>query len=69
MDAKYGTALIAVAVGMSVLAGAEKPIDFQREIRPILSENCFSCHGPDATSRMAGLRLDLKATAFRVIAP
>jgi len=41
-----------------------KPIDFQREIRSILSDNCFQCHGPDATSRMANLRLDLKESAL-----
>ena len=40
------------------------PIDFAREIRPILSENCFTCHGPDSNKRKGELRLDLKESAF-----
>src|SRR3954452_2460969 len=34
------------------------PIDFAREIQPILSDNCYHCHGPDAGRRKAELRLD-----------
>src|SRR4051812_29181802 len=44
--------------------GARAEIDFAREIRPILSENCFACHGPDANKRKGKLRLDEKESAF-----
>ena len=50
-------------------------VEFQREVRPVLADNCFACHGPDANARQAGLRLDTRDGAFadrggyRIIVP
>lgn len=45
------------------LAAAEPPVSFNEHIRPILSDNCFACHGADAAHRKAKLRLDQPASA------
>ena len=44
---------------------ATTSIDYNRQIRPIFSENCYACHGPDENKRMAGLRLDQKESALK----
>lgn len=49
------------------LVSAAEPLRFDRDIRPILSDKCFFCHGPDEAHREAGLRLDLEGEARGVI--
>jgi mono/diheme cytochrome c family protein len=50
----------------SARAEQSKPVDYGRDVLPILSDNCYQCHGPDAKARKAKLRLDTKEGAFRV---
>jgi len=56
---------------VATTAAAAAPVDFNRSVRPILSDKCFTCHGPDDKSRQAGLRLDQadSVNAKAVIAP
>jgi hypothetical protein len=59
-----GTAFLSLSsIGTPLFA----QIDFNRQIRPILAEHCFHCHGPDATQRGAELRLDLESEAKRSV--
>ena len=70
------TALAAASIA-SLAAGAQSPgpvaqpatsrVDFSFQIRPLLSDRCFRCHGPDAAKRKAKLRLDMSAGAFKDI--
>src|SRR5947209_7670127 len=45
-------------------AGAAEKLEYNRDIRPILAENCFACHGPDSAARKKGLRLDRRDDAL-----
>jgi len=60
----YYTVIAGILLIGSAAAAQAATVDFQRQIRPILSDNCLRCHGPDESSRMAGLRLDTKDGIF-----
>src|SRR5262245_56371110 len=55
--------LAIAAIGPSI--AADGPLDFRRDIRPILADKCFACHGPDAKQRQSGLRLDIRDEALK----
>lgn len=59
-----GLALFAAALPG---ASANDPVSFNRDIRPIMSDTCFRCHGPDKSSRMAGMRLDVRDQAVKAL--
>ncbi|MFO1005639.1 MAG: PSD1 and planctomycete cytochrome C domain-containing protein [Planctomycetaceae bacterium] len=54
-----------IAVSSGVTSAAGPRVEFNRQIRPILSDHCFQCHGPDQAHREGGLRLDLPADAAK----
>jgi Protein of unknown function (DUF1553)/Protein of unknown function (DUF1549)/Planctomycete cytochrome C/F5/8 type C domain len=58
--------LFAIVIPAPAFAQA---VDFNREVRPILSNNCYACHGPDPAARKGKLRLDLRDEALKALAP
>jgi mono/diheme cytochrome c family protein len=52
-------------VASSCAAFAEEAVKFSRDVLPILSENCLSCHGPDESHRKGELRLDVREAAIQ----
>jgi hypothetical protein len=58
-------AVLAAAALAAGPAGATGRLEYNRDVRPILAENCFTCHGPDSASRKAHLRLDQRDVAVK----
>ena len=59
--------LLLSLVGAQAVGAAEtgaQAVDYNRDVRPILSKSCYACHGPDPDTREVGLRLDLRASAL-----
>ena len=60
-----GAVFSVVVLSGQITAGQGRRVDFNTQIRPLLSDRCFRCHGPDASKRKAELRLDVPAGAFK----
>ena len=60
--------VVCLVMSRSLVAAEPATIDFDLHVKPILSDRCFKCHGPDEGSREANVRLDLKSTAFAALA-
>src|SRR6476646_4957119 len=58
---------VALLILAPAMAGADRTVTFNRDVRPILSDKCFGCHGPDSVAKKIPLRLDSEAAASSVV--
>ena len=65
MFLRFLTFVSTAAVILTASTQAAEALRYNRDIRPILSENCFACHGPDQADQKAGLRLDVREAALQ----
>ncbi len=66
MSRRLRIAILAAALASQVSAGAaDRKVEFNRDVRAILSDKCFHCHGPDKSHRKSGLRLDVREDALK----
>jgi len=63
---RFNTICLVVIATMTSSAMSAAPLSFSRDIKPILSDSCYHCHGPDDAARESELRLDLRASVFKL---
>ena len=60
----FSCSTLIVFLGMAVVVELQAKVSFNHDIRPLMSDICFQCHGPDANAREADLRLDVQSEAI-----
>jgi hypothetical protein len=67
LDTEINMRIISMLLIMVLIsvANATEPISFNKQIRPILADRCFACHGPDSAQRVSDMRLDQEETTFK----
>ncbi len=61
---RFLSALVVIVVFSAVPVRSAEPLTYNRDIRPILADHCFACHGPDSASRKGDLRIDRRPDAL-----